>query len=143
MKELTRIETVVLLQKVDLFSACTAEQILRISAIVKQASFESGESIYKANDPSERMYAIVDGTVSMKGAGHGKALLVSPDTFGVTEILSGRLREQHAVAREDLRVLSIDADDLFDLLANNIEIVKALFRRLLEPSLAETAEAEQ
>ena len=110
---------------------------------MKQASFESGKSIYQANDPSERMYAIVDGTVSMKGAGHGKALLASPDAFGVKEILSGRLREQHAVAREDLRVLSIDADDLFDLLANNIEIVKALFRRLLEPSVTEAVESEQ
>lgn len=140
MKELTRIETVVFLQKVDLFSACTAEQILRISAIVKQESFDSGDSIYRASDPSERMYGIVDGTVVLKGPGHPEVTLASPETFGVKEILSGRLREQHAVAGETLRVLSIDADDLFDLLANNIEIVKALFRRLLDSGAPQAGE---
>ncbi|MFQ5526676.1 MAG: cyclic nucleotide-binding domain-containing protein [Thermoanaerobaculia bacterium] len=139
MKELTRIETVVFLQKVDLFSACTAEQILRISAIVSQSSFDGGENIYQANDPSECMYCIVDGSVSLRGSGRPKRVLSSPEAFGVKEILSGRLREEHAIAGDTLRVLSIDADDLFDLLANNIEIVKALFRRLLDtgPPLAE------
>ena len=136
MSELTRIETVVFLQKVDLFSACTAEQILRISAIVKQANFESGENIYQVSDPSECMYCIVDGSVALRGAGRPERVLSSPESFGVKEILSGRLREEHAVAGEALRVLSIDADDLFDLLANNIEIVKALFRRLLDTSPA-------
>ncbi len=132
MKQLTRIETVVFLQKVDLFSACSAEQILRISGIVNQESFDSGESIYQANDPAECMYCVVDGTVELRGTAQAVRTLSSPDTFGVKEILSGRLREQHAVAGETLRVLKIDADDLFDLLANNIEIVKALFRRLLD-----------
>ncbi|MCP4200790.1 MAG: cyclic nucleotide-binding domain-containing protein [bacterium] len=132
MSELTRIETVVFLQKVDLFSACTAEQILRISGIVNHRSFESREKIYQANDPSECMYCIVDGTVEVSGADSPAMTLSSPESFGVKEILSGRLREQDAVALEALRVLTIDADDLFDLLANNIEIVKALFRRLLD-----------
>lgn len=142
MSELTRIETVVFLQKVDLFSACTAEQILRISAIVNQRSFESAERIYRANDPSECMYCIVDGRVQLKRADRLATTLSSPDSFGVKEILSGRLREEEAVASEALRVLTIDADDLFDLLANNIEIVKALFRRLLDSTESGSQGAE-
>jgi len=144
-KELTRIETVVFLQRVDLFSACSAEQILRISGIVSQESFESGETIYQANDPSDCMYCIVDGTARLRGTGHSGGVLSDTDTFGVREILSGRLREQHAQAGEALLVLKIEADDLFDLLANNIEIVKALFRRLLDSTgfRAEGAEARR
>ena len=53
-------------------------------------------------------------------------------TFGATEILSGRLRNRSATAEQETLVLEIEADDFFDLLANNIEIVKALFRQLLE-----------
>ena len=142
MSELTRIETVVFLQKMDLFSACSAEQILRISGIVKQRTFESGEKIYRTSDPSECMYCVVDGTVHLRGSGLPQRVLSSPDPFGVKEILSGRLREQDAVAEETLRVLSIDADDLFDLLANNIEIVKALFRRLLDTGAPRPEEVE-
>ena len=54
-----------------------------------------------------------------------------PQTFGVTEILSGRLRHADAVATTDAHVLTITAHDFFDLLGDNIEIVKALFRQLL------------
>lgn len=132
MKDLTRIETVVFLQKVDLFSACTAEQILRISGIVSQETFESGDTIYQASDPSDCMYCVVDGKARVRGSGNSDGLVSSTETFGVKEILSGRLRVQKAQADGALRVLKIEANDLFDLLANNIEIVKALFRRLLD-----------
>lgn len=132
MNELTRIETVVFLQQVELFSACSAEQILRISGIVSQENFSGGETIYQASDPADCMYCIVDGTAALHAPGEPEITLSVTDTFGVREILSGRLRQQHAQAGEALRVLKIEAEDLFDLLANNIEIVKALFRRLLD-----------
>ena len=53
MSELARIETVVFLQSVDLFSYCKAEEVLRIAAISQERSFEDGERIYSVNDPSE------------------------------------------------------------------------------------------
>lgn len=112
---------------------------MRISAIVSQESFEAGESIYRATDSADCMYCIVDGTARLDEPDRPGSLLAAADTFGVREILSGRLRSQHAQAEGPLRVLKIEADDLFDLLANNIEIVKALFRRLLDS----TAESEK
>lgn len=134
MEQLTRIETVVFLQKVDLFSACSAEQILRISGIVSQAGFKAGESIYHVSDSADCMYCIVDGTALLRGRDGSERLLSATGTFGVREILSGRLRNHDVRASDALRVLKIEADDLFDLLAHNIEIVKALFRRLLDQS---------
>jgi CRP-like cAMP-binding protein len=35
-----------------------------------------------------------------------------------------------AWARDDTVTLAVDAEDFFELLSNNIEIVKALFRQL-------------
>lgn len=143
MTELTRIETVVFLQRVALFSACSADQILRISGIASQEQFEAGESIYQTSDPADCMFCIIEGTVRLERADREGELLGAPQTFGVREILSGRLRGQHARAEGPLRVLKIEAGDLFDLLANNIEIVKALFRRLLDvPSVSGTEAGE-
>ncbi len=132
MREPTRIETVVFLQRVGLFSTCSAEQILRISGIVHFETFEAGQTIYQANDPADRMYCVVEGGARLRDGAGGEIRIAQPDAFGVREILSGRLRESDAVAGDSLAVLAIDAEDLFDLLANNIEIVKALFRRLLD-----------
>ncbi len=133
MSELPRIETVLFLQSVDFFSACTAEQILRISAIVHQRQLAAGEKVYDPGEPAGELYCVVEGAVGNgNGNGDGAWRAVPGETFGVLEILSGRLRSHAAVAEEDSLVLEITAEDFFDLLSHNIEIVKALFRRIIE-----------
>jgi len=132
MAELARIETVVVLQTVELLSSCSAEQILRISAIAHQSLFPEGEVIYREGDPADSIYFVVRGAVSLKKATGERNTLGPGETFGATEILSGRLRSGSASADQETLVLAVEAEDFFDLLANNIEIVKALFRQLLE-----------
>ena len=132
MSELARIETVVVLQTVELLSSCNAEQILGISAITQQRLFPSGETIYREGDPAEALYFVVRGSVRVKPSNGQDRSLGPGEPFGVTEILSGRLRSGSATVEEETLVLLIEAEDFFDLLANNIEIVKALFRQLLE-----------
>ena len=129
MSRLPRIETVLFLQGVDFFSACTAEQILRISAIVNERRLAAGEKVYGPGEPAGELYCVVDGAV---GTSNGQQRAGPGETFGIVEILSGRLRSHEAVAEQDSLVLEITAEDLFDLLSHNIEIVKALFRRILE-----------
>ena len=53
MTQLTRIQMVVYLQAVELFTYCTAEQMVRIASIARQRNVPSGEEIYSANDPAE------------------------------------------------------------------------------------------
>lgn len=130
--ELTRIQAVVFLQSCDLFCYCRADEILRIAGIAQERRFRGGEKVYEQNGPADFLYCVVHGEVRLRGPG-GDTRVVGPlQTFGVSEILCGRLRGEDAVAQTDSLVLAIEADELFDLLANNIEIVKALFRHLLQ-----------
>jgi CRP/FNR family transcriptional regulator len=129
--ELARIETVVFLQSADLFSYCKAEEILRIAMIARERRCAAGESLYRLNDPADALYCVVRGEVQLEDAA-GQVRRVGPlATFGVTELLSDRLRASAASASVESLILTIDADDFFDLLSSNIEIVKALFRQLL------------
>jgi len=131
MPELARIEAVVFLQSVDVFSHCRAEEVLRVAGISEEEVFEAGREIYAPDDAAEALYCVVRGNVRLEEAG-GETSVVGPlQTFGVLEILSGRLRGARAVAESEALVLRIRADDLFDLLANNIEIVRALFRHVI------------
>lgn len=132
MPELARIEAVVFLQSVDLFSYCKAEEVLRIAAIAQERSFEAGQRIYGVNDPSDEFFCVVRGGVKLESA-NGESRRFPPlSTFGGIDILRGRLRSESAMAETDCLLLAIDADDFFDLLSNNIDIVKALFRHLIE-----------
>jgi CRP-like cAMP-binding protein len=130
--EIARIETVLFLQHVDLFSFCKAEEILRIAAIGKQRRFSENERIFKLNDPADVLYCVIQGGLSLVGPDGDKKLVGPTQTCGVVEILSGRLRTADAIATADTLVLAIEADDFFDLLAHNIEIVKALFRHVIQ-----------
>lgn len=132
MPELARIETVVFLQSVDLFSYCKAEEVLRIAAIAQERSYADGDQIYDVNDPSDTLFCVVRGIVKVDGANGSSQLYPPLSTFGGIDILRGRLRTDTASSNGDSLLLAIDSDDLFDLLSNNIDIVKALFRHLIE-----------
>ena len=119
MSELARIETVVFLQSVDIFSYCKAEEVLRIAAIAQERMVPAGEKIYSATEPAEGLFCVVRGSVNIESSN------------GI-DILRSRLRTATATAETDTLLLAIESDDLFDLLSNNIEIVKALFRHLIE-----------
>lgn len=129
---LTRIERVLLLQGISLFKFCSAEEIVRIASIAAQATFAAGEQVYRNTDPAAALYCVVEGEVVLEHGDGSEDLVKAGDTFGVLEILSGRLRQAAARAVTDTRALRIEADDFFDLLSNNVEIVRALFREVLD-----------
>jgi len=129
-KELTQIEKVLLLRSVDLFVHCRAEEVIRLAAIAQVRDFEKDAEIFRVNEASEALYCLVEGRVLLDD-GNGSRRAIEPgETFGVHGILSGRLRRVTAIADLPSRTLALDADDFFDLLSNNIEIVKALFREV-------------
>ena len=131
MTTLTRIQKVVCLQAVELFTYCNAEQMMRIAGIARQKNLAAGERIYSVNDPAEAMHCVVEGAVELRNAQGVERRVGCRGTFGVSEILSDRLRREDAWAATPTVTLTIDAEDLFDLLSNNVEIVRALFRQLL------------
>ena len=130
-EQLAHIESIVFLQSVDLFSFCKAEEVLRIAAIAQEKPVAAGEIIYRANDLADSIYCLVRGEVELADVAGESRRMLPMQTFGVIEILSGRLRRETARAAGDALMLELKADDFFDLLANNIEIVKALFRFLI------------
>ena len=131
MPDLAQIETVVFLQSVDLFSFCKAEEVLRISSIAHERRIPEGERIFKEGDQADMLYCVVQGMVKMEGSDDSGWTAGPLATFGFKEILSGRLRTETATTQTETQVLAIEAEDFFDLLSHNIEIVRALFRQIL------------
>lgn len=132
MTDLARIERVLFLQDVELLAHCDAEQVLRIAAIAAERRFATGDAIFAISDPSDAIHVVVEGSVQLQNPTEKHATVGTGDAFGVIDILSGRARTTNAVAELDTLTLSIDADDFFDLLSNNIEIVRSLVRFLAD-----------
>ncbi len=132
MTELARIQTAVVLQSIDFFAACTAEEILQIAAIAREADVAPGQHLFRERDPADMLYCIVRGEIEVRGR-NGDTKIAGPlCTVGLFDLLSGRLHSETAVARTETLMLTIDSDDFFDLLSNNIDVVKSLFRHLIQ-----------
>ena len=132
MTELARIETVVFLQTAEFFSYCKAEEILRIAAIADEMTFAEGATIFDENEPADRFYCVVRGSVQVSVPDLEPTVVGPLGAFGHLDILRGRLRQARATALTDTLVLFFETEDFFDLLSNNIDIVKAIFRHVLE-----------
>ncbi|HUP46689.1 MAG TPA: cyclic nucleotide-binding domain-containing protein [Thermoanaerobaculia bacterium] len=132
MPELARIETVVVLQSIDFFSACTAEEVLQIVSIARERSIAPGEELFRERDSADTLYCVIRGDVEVT-ARDGRREAVGPlQAIGLADVLSGRLYSGTAVATTPALVLAIQAEDFFDLLSNNIDVVKSLFRHLIQ-----------
>jgi CRP/FNR family cyclic AMP-dependent transcriptional regulator len=131
MAPMAHIEIIVLFQKVDLFNFCNPDQLVQLAGISSECAFQAGEVVYRRGDPTDALYCVVDGKVEIRSGQEGARLVGPAERFGVVDILSGRPRTANAVALSETRAIKIDSEDFFDLLSNNIEIVKALFRRLV------------
>ena len=127
---MTQIELVLFLRDIDLFQYCNSEEILSIAGITRQKRFSSGQIIYDYNQVADALYCLVSGSVGLETQTCDEEIIDTPCAFGFRDILSERLRESKATARADCVVVALETEDFFDLLANNIEIVKALFRKL-------------
>jgi hypothetical protein len=131
MAPMAHIEMMVFLQGVDLFAHCNAEQVLRLAAIASEEAYGRGDEIFRRGEATRALYCVVEGRVRLGGDGDGGTVIGARGRFGVLDILSGRPRSGDAVAETDTRLLVIEAEDFFDLLSNNIDIVKALFRTVV------------
>jgi hypothetical protein len=131
MTPMAHIEMMVFLQGVDLFAHCNADQVLRLAAIANELNLAKGDEVFRKGDPPDALYCVVEGRVRLGGEGEGGTVVGPRGRFGVLDILSGRPRSGEAVAETETRLLTIEAEDFFDLLSNNIDIVKALFRTVV------------
>jgi AAA family ATP:ADP antiporter len=131
MGRMAQIEMMVFLQGVDLFAHCNAEQVLRMAAIASEHAYEKGEVIFRREEPADSLFCVVEGKVRLGDDDENGVVIGPSGRFGVLDILSGSLRSGDAVAAAETRVLVIEAEDFFDLLSNNIEIVRALFRTVI------------
>jgi AAA family ATP:ADP antiporter len=131
MGPMAQIEMMVFLQGVDLFAHCNADQVLRLAAISSERSYEKSEVIFRRQEPADCLYCVVEGRVRLEADEEAGVTIGPSGRFGVLDILSGRPRFGDATAVSDTRVLIIEAEDFFDLLSNNIEIVRALFRTVV------------
>jgi len=127
--QLTALQKVECLRHVDLFSHATVEELVRLAAISAEVHFRAGDMIFGEGDIGDALYVVIRGRVSLtRGGTEDNETVSSLRAFGTYSVLTREPRYFTAKVLEDTFALRIDAEDFFDLLSHNMEIVVGIFK---------------
>ncbi|MFC1489705.1 Crp/Fnr family transcriptional regulator [Candidatus Latescibacterota bacterium] len=129
---LTVIEKVIFLQNVDVFLEVPTEQLSYLAAIAEEITYLKGDDIYKADDPSDAMYLVLEGKVKIHRDGEEITQAREKDVFGTWALFDEEIRIVTATVLEDSKLLCIYRDDFYDLLADNVQITQGIFKTMVK-----------
>ena len=129
---LTVLEKADLLQNVEIFRAVRTESLARIAAIAQELTFEASRIIYRENEAPDAMFALLEGEVVLVRAGEEEQKLGEFQTAGAWALLAERPHSETARTTRPTHALSIDQQDLFDVMAEDFHVTRGILRALIE-----------
>jgi AAA family ATP:ADP antiporter len=120
------VERVLLLQSVDAFASATSEQLSLVAAIATERSLEPGETLYREGDPADAMYVVVSGSIRLERSGISIGVVGANEAFGTWSLFEQESRLTGATTGEASALLRIDRSDFLDVLADHVDLTRAI-----------------
>ncbi len=131
-QSLTTLQKAELIRGLEIFSQATVEELYSLASIAQEVALSSQQILFHENDISEAFYLVVQGRVDCSSEARDSHSSVGPgEAAGLYSALTREPRYMTAKAVEHTLVLSIGAEDLFNLLANNTEIIVSIFKHFV------------
>lgn len=127
---LQALDLVRLLQASPLLSRATAPQLLRLASIVQAVPLEAGKNPF-ASGSHASILLVLSGSVKVERRDGTSDLAETGDTIGIYETLGGSNVTVNAEVTAAGSALRVNRADLFDLLADNIDLLQGIFSGIL------------
>ena len=129
---MTTLERAIRLQKVDLFTDLETDLLALVASIAEVVEIEKDNVLFEESRPLSALFVLLEGKIEM-GRGGQTMFTVGPDeTIGNWALFDNQPSVVTATAVEDSRLLKIEREDFFDLLADHSEITRNLFQALFQ-----------
>ncbi len=128
---ITMIDKVMALKAIDLFQAVPAEELVHLARVVSERSFARGEPLFSEGDAPGPLFIPLDGRVALRRGGTPAGEIPAGSPIGTWSLFDEQPRTHGAVALDDLQALVVDREDFYDVLAENVEILRSLVGNLL------------
>jgi CRP-like cAMP-binding protein/HEAT repeat protein len=119
-----------LLQSSPLLARATAAELLQLAGSATVVPLKAGTDLF-APGSSPAIFTVLEGAVRVTIEGEEDDTAQSGDVIGIYETLSGQHLPGRAVVTAEGTALRFDRADLFDLLADHVEMLQGLFSGLL------------
>jgi len=139
---LSVVEKALKLSTVDFLAHVSSEQRAHIANIAEEIELAPGAPIYRHGDAPDALYVIVAGAVRLHQDGEEIGVLGAGEAFGSWALIDDAPRVASALAEGPVTVLKVDREEFLELLGDRVDIVRALFKAMVERirSLAELAQ---
>ena len=129
-KTLTTIEKVIFLKSVDIFDRAAVEKLGSVAALTDEIHFSAGETIIDEAEPTDAIYFILKGRVSVERNGERLREVGEKEVCGTVAALDFGPAVHTLKAIEPVHALKLNAQDFHDILSLDFELVQAVFRAL-------------
>jgi CRP-like cAMP-binding protein len=127
---ISTVEKVLFLRGAELFAALPGEDLARIALLAEEERRGAGEEVFREGDVADALYLVASGRVKVLRAGAVVADLGERDVFGEMAVLDPAPRSATVRAATDVVLLRIRREDFQDLLAEELEVARAVIRVL-------------
>jgi CRP/FNR family transcriptional regulator, cyclic AMP receptor protein len=128
---LTTIEKVNLLQKVPVFQGVRTESLARVASIAREVTCDERQLLFRENEGADTMFLILEGQVALLRNGQQAQEVGTAQMVGAMALLAGESHRESAMATQPLRALQIDQQELYDAMAEDFNITRAILRALI------------
>ena len=130
---LTTLRKVELIRTLELFSQASVDQLYSLAAIAQETGYAAGQTIFREEDIGDAFYVLVHGKVLHASERRNiKEVLGPGDALGLYSVLTREPRYATAEALQDTFALSLGAEDFYNVLSNNMEIVVSFFKHFVK-----------
>jgi len=128
-----------ILEGIPFFQTLDGDERAAVAALMKEARFPSGATIFREKEPGGVLYVIKGGKVELSVTGEDGAkvmvdILAPGEFFGEMSLLDGEGRSTSAVAAEDVEAYSLSREEFLGLLRRRadvaLDVMSALARRM-------------
>ena len=130
------LEKVLLLRENPLLERATVNQLLDLATIMREVPLTSGSVLFTETDPPA-VYHVLTGEVRLEADAADPIVASSGSTIGVSETLAGVPLGRRATVTREGQAVRLDHDELFEVLADHIDLLQGLFSGLLQANQTE------
>ena len=123
---LSTIEKVLTLKSVSIFAGTPDETLVEAAAILEEVDIPEGRTIFEKGEMGSCLYIIADGRVRVHDGERTLNELGTGDVFGEMAVLDAAPRVASVTALDATRLLRLDQEPLYELMADRIEVVRAI-----------------
>jgi potassium efflux system protein len=130
---LTTLQKAELVRGLEVFSQATVEELYQLSSVAREVGYPAGGVIFRENDAGDAFFIVVRGQVELTcQESAGREVLGPGQAVGLYSVLTRELRCATAKALEDTVGICLGAEDFYNVLSNNTEMVTSIFKHFVQ-----------